>query len=207
MGEIDAGSLRDDQPLHLGQATSLREESAGRAQTICVSRWEKLLIGMRHQECHRLRSLVLKANQITWQSKVAQLEKEMTKQNDQHLQRVMKERERHLQLYNFEAEAINLRTKVESMQTTIADQREEIKNMLTRLSKYAPREFRDSDADQVQGEAIDLVRWQLTREAATDEALIAQLREQVGFLKQELENHNDGLVCPKAGRLVSKSQT
>lgn len=103
----------------------------------------------------------------------------MAKQSEQHLKRVMKERERHLQLYNFEAEAVSLRAKMESMQTTITGQREEIKSLLTRISKYAPREFRDRKGEQAPGEKFDLVRWQLTREAATDEELIATQKKYI----------------------------
>ena len=56
--------------------------------------------------------------------------------------------------------------------------------MLNRLNKYAPREFKDMGAHMVSGEDIDLFKWQLTREAATDEALIAELKAEIARLKQ-----------------------
>jgi hypothetical protein len=143
--------------------------------------------------------LVLEANKITWKSKVKHLERDMTKQNDQHLKRVLKERERHLQLYSIEAEADSLRSKNESHWNTIIEQRDEIKALLVRISKYAPTEFSDTQRSLAPGQTIDLVTWQLTREAATDEALIAQLREQVATQGKEIKRL-------KARGLISRDQ-
>jgi hypothetical protein len=119
--------------------------------------------------------------------KVEEQEQELRTQNETHLKRVMKERERHLQLYNIEAEADSLRTKNVSQLATIIEQRDEIKALLNRISKYAPREFSAAQRSLAPGQTIDLGTWQLTREAATDEALIAQLREEVATLGKELE--------------------
>ena len=56
--------------------------------------------------------------------------------------------------------------------------------LLAQLAEYAPRELKDMGEHWAPGEEVARLKWQLTRKAATDEALIAELKAEVARLKQ-----------------------
>jgi hypothetical protein len=64
-------------------------------------------------------------------------------------------------------------------------QRNEINILITRISKYAPREFKDYPLPIANGQLHDHLIWSLTREAETDEKLIDELKAQIKTVLQE----------------------
>jgi hypothetical protein len=67
---------------------------------------------------------------------------------------------------------MNRNKEVKESQECIALQRNEINTLITRLSKYARREFKDYPLAVGNNEVHDPLIWRLTREAETDEKLI-----------------------------------
>ncbi len=67
--------------------------------------------------------------------------KQLAKQEQEHLQQVFQERERHEQAYAKEALAEGLERNNERLRSTVVEQRDEIKYLLNRISRYAPQEF------------------------------------------------------------------
>ena len=107
--------------------------------------------------------------------------------SDKHTETMLKEREGHCHLYALKHDFEQAKPKLIEKDETIAAQRKEIIFLVTRLAKYAPREFKGHPKCLYKNGIPDYAMWKLTREAETDEALIKSLREQLkeALLKEE----------------------
>jgi hypothetical protein len=103
--------------------------------------------------------------------------RDFVKQEDDHLKRVFREREQHVELYNIKPMYDNALEKIKQQSETIVFQREELNAMLKRLAKYAKREMSSYPQGLLKRGYIDLDIWQLTREAQSDEDKIQSLQK------------------------------
>ena len=171
-------------PVQHGLVSIIDGATKALQEAIAAQKFEKLVTAKRHRKSLEVKNEVLRCNQRRHKREVKRLEKDLDRQAERHKQQLLQEREQHCHLYGLQAQVDGLRAKLESNWSIIVDQREEIKILLARLAKYAPRELKDMGEHWTPGEEVDPLKWQLTRKAATDEALIAELQAENARLKQ-----------------------
>ncbi len=71
------------------------------------------------------------------------------------------------------------------LRTTVVEQREEIKALLKRISRYAPQEFAGKIPGYMPGQEVDPAMWVLSRDAADEEEQIRLLKLQVKRLEND----------------------
>jgi hypothetical protein len=113
------------------------------------------------------------------------MKNEMALQHKRHHDEVCRERELHEDAYDKMLVAEALQKNNDRLRTTVVEQREEIKALLKRISRYAPQEFAGKIPGYMPGQEVDPAMWVLSRDAADEEEQIRLLKLQVKRLEND----------------------